>query len=172
MHAEVAAQFAAFAATGLSLDHVNAHKHFHLHPMITSAILAAGRRHGLAAVRVPHEVGGQRLMRWWTQRLARRLRRAGLMVNDRVIGLAHSGAMDTPRLLAALDALGPGLTEIYGHPASADAYPGSAPGYRYRDELAALIAPESLAALAASKAETGSFGRWAAPATTRLDMAA
>jgi hopanoid biosynthesis associated protein HpnK len=38
MRAEVAAQFAAFAATGLPLDHVNAHKHFHMHPMITSAI--------------------------------------------------------------------------------------------------------------------------------------
>jgi hypothetical protein len=36
MRAEVAAQFAAFAATGLPLDHVNAHKHFHMHPMITS----------------------------------------------------------------------------------------------------------------------------------------
>jgi predicted glycoside hydrolase/deacetylase ChbG (UPF0249 family) len=27
---------------GLRLDHVNAHKHFHMHPMITSAILDAG----------------------------------------------------------------------------------------------------------------------------------
>jgi predicted glycoside hydrolase/deacetylase ChbG (UPF0249 family) len=44
MRAEVAAQFAAFAATGLRLDHVNAHKHFHMHPMITSAILDAGHR--------------------------------------------------------------------------------------------------------------------------------
>ena len=27
-------QFAAFAATGLKLDHVNAHKHVHVHPKI------------------------------------------------------------------------------------------------------------------------------------------
>ena len=157
MRAEVAAQFAAFAATGLLLDHVNAHKHFHLHPMIASAIVAAGKPHGLAAVRVPDEIGSPRLMRWWAGRLGRRLRRAGLCTNDRVIGLAHSGAFDTARMVAALGALGPGLTEIYSHPASADAYPGSAPGYRYRDELAALIAPETRAALAASRAVTGSF---------------
>ena len=31
---EVAAQFAAYAATGLPLDHVDAHQHFHLHPTV------------------------------------------------------------------------------------------------------------------------------------------
>ena len=41
--AEVDAQFAAFAATGLPLDHVNAHKHFHLHPTIASTVLAVGQ---------------------------------------------------------------------------------------------------------------------------------
>ena len=43
---EIAAQFDAFAATGLPLDHVNAHKHFHLHPTIAAADAAIGRRHG------------------------------------------------------------------------------------------------------------------------------
>ena len=32
LEAEIRAQFAAFARTGLVLDHVNAHKHFHLAP--------------------------------------------------------------------------------------------------------------------------------------------
>ncbi len=31
---EIRAQFAAFAATGLRLDHANAHKHMHLHPTV------------------------------------------------------------------------------------------------------------------------------------------
>ena len=34
--AEIRAQFAAFAATGLNLDHANAHKHMHLHPTVGS----------------------------------------------------------------------------------------------------------------------------------------
>ena len=38
MRAEIRAQFEAFRSTGLNLDHVNAHKHFHLHPSILSAI--------------------------------------------------------------------------------------------------------------------------------------
>jgi hopanoid biosynthesis associated protein HpnK len=53
--AEIEAQFAAFAATGLSLDHVNAHKHFHLHPTIAGLILSIGRRYGLHAMRAPVE---------------------------------------------------------------------------------------------------------------------
>src|SRR3984885_904768 len=34
LEAEIRAQFAAFARTGLTLDHVNVHKHFHLHPTL------------------------------------------------------------------------------------------------------------------------------------------
>ena len=33
------------------------------------------------------------------------------------------------------------MTEIYCHPATADTFDGSASGYRYVDELAALTAP-------------------------------
>ncbi len=168
MQAEVDAQFAAFAATGLPLDHVNAHKHFHLHPLIASAILRAGRSHGLRAMRVPIEPGAGAVMNWWAGVLGRRLRRAGVTVNDRVFGLVGSGAFDAARVRAALASLPPGLTEIYCHPATADAYPGSARGYRYRDELAGLIDPQVRAALVASGAECGPFARFA---TTRADPA-
>ncbi len=162
MQAEVSAQFAAFVATGLPLDHVNAHKHFHMHPLIASAILRAGRRHGLRAMRVPVEPGAGAVLNWWAGLLGQRLRRAGLTVNDRVAGLVASGTFDAARMCAALDRLSEGLTEIYCHPASADAYPGSAPGYRYRAELAALIDPQVRAAVIASSAECGPFARFAA----------
>jgi len=162
MEAEVSAQFAAFAATGLPLDHVNAHKHFHLHPMITTAILRAGRRHGLKAMRVPVEPGAGVMLNWWAGLLGRRLRRAGLVVNDRVVGLVSSGACDAAQMHAALTTLPEGLTEIYCHPATADGWPGSTPGYRYRDELAGLIDPQVRAALIASGAQSGTFARFAA----------
>src|SRR5947209_7531110 len=32
--AEIRAQYEAFAATGLELDHLDAHKHMHLHPVV------------------------------------------------------------------------------------------------------------------------------------------
>ena len=55
LEAEIEAQFAAFAATGLPLDHVNAHKHFHLHPTIAGLIVKLGKRHGVKGARVPLE---------------------------------------------------------------------------------------------------------------------
>jgi hypothetical protein len=63
----------------------------------------------------------------------------------------------------ALAALPDGLTELYTHPATADVWPGSAPGYRYRDELAALVAPATRAALAASGALAAPFAHWPPP---------
>ena len=161
LEAEIAAQFAAFAATGLPLDHVNAHKHFHLHPMIASAVLKVGRRHGVRSVRAPVEQGHKGIEGWWARRLRARLRKAGLTVPDQVIGLRWSGAFDTARMRAALEGLPPGLTEIYTHPATADAYPGSAPGYRYRDELAALIDPVAKSLLVGKRVAHGNFGTFA-----------
>lgn len=165
--AEIDAQFAAFAATGLTLDHVNAHKHFHLHPTIASAILRAGRRHGMTAMRAPIEppamiaaIDGKSrragIEHLWAKVLRRRLRRAGMIVPDQVFGLAWSGALTAPRLLALLDRLPPGLTEIYAHPALGP-YPGSAPGYRYAEELAALTDPLAKVAISRNGVATGRF---------------
>ena len=149
--AEIEAQFRAFAATGLPLDHVNAHKHFHLHPTLAGMVTAACARYGARALRVPAEparivaaidgssagVSGH-MMRPWTGWLKARARSAGLLVPDQVFGLAWSGAIDRARLLALAARLPDGLTEIYTHPATSDDFHGAAPGYGYRQELAAL----------------------------------
>ena len=42
LEAEIHAQFSAFMRTGLKLDHVNVHKHFHLHPMLLEILLRVG----------------------------------------------------------------------------------------------------------------------------------
>lgn len=164
LHAEIEAQFALFARTGLPLDHVNAHKHFHLHPMIAGALLKIGPRWGMEAVRVPYDRGGSAAMRWWAAQLRRRLRRAGVLVNDRCLGLAWSGALDAPRMREAVREAGEGLLEIYCHPATADTWPGHAAGYRYRDELAALVDPEVGRALVAGGSRKGAFRDFAVPA--------
>jgi predicted glycoside hydrolase/deacetylase ChbG (UPF0249 family) len=71
--AEIRAQFEAFAATGLRLDHVNAHKHFHLHPTILSLMLSIGREFGLRAVRLPAEPGMGPWLRPWLALMRRRM---------------------------------------------------------------------------------------------------
>lgn len=167
---EIEAQFAAFAATGLPLDHVNAHKHFHMHPAIAAEIVRLGRRHGARAVRTPVEpldvlarvepvARGleARIAAPFARRLDRQMRRAGFATPAQVFGLAWTGAMTTTRIAGLLAHLPDGLTEIYTHPATAGGFAGAAPGYRYAEELAALTSPQARAALAASGARTGGF---------------
>ncbi|MEO9131436.1 MAG: hopanoid biosynthesis-associated protein HpnK [Sphingomonas sp.] len=170
--AEVEAQFAAFAATGLKLDHVNAHKHFHLHPTIASAILSTGKRYGMKSVRAPIEprdvlakiepgTGGFDVARLWALLVRKRMRAAGMSVPDQVFGLAWSGALDAARLRGLIANLPDGLTEIYAHPATDDAYRGHAPGYAYRAELAALIDPLAREAISRDGIERGCFADFA-----------
>ena len=169
--AEVEAQFAAFAATGLVLDHVNAHKHFHLHPTIAGTILKVGTRYGMRAARAPIEPRrllrqvdgsetGSRIETVWARLGRARLRRAGMLVPDQVFGLAWSGAMTADRVRGILERLPDGLTEIYTHPATG-AYPGSAPGYDYRGELAALLEPLAKTILTRERVALGHFADFA-----------
>ena len=167
--AEIEAQFAAFAATGLRLDHVNAHKHFHLHPTIAGEIVKAARHHDVKSARVPlepQEVLGRienhkpsamvALTAPFAKLLRARFRRAGIAAPDAVFGLAWSGAMTADRLAGLIAHLPDGLSEIYLHPATG-AYPGSAPGYQYAGELAALTDPRLPGLLAAQGVRTGGF---------------
>jgi hopanoid biosynthesis associated protein HpnK len=167
--AEIEAQFQAFARTGLPLDHVNAHKHFHLHPTIAGLIVRLAAAHGVKGARVPlepqhvlAEIEPRKssavvaLTAPFARRLARRFGRAGLAAPDQVFGLAWSGAMTADRLAGLLAHLPDGLTEIYMHPATGD-YPGAAPGYRYAGELAALTDPRMPGLIAAHNIRLGGF---------------
>ncbi len=175
LEAEIRAQFQAFADTGLPLDHVNAHKHFHLHPTLLEMLLRIGREFGVTAVRLPREpawvarrAGGAiagsavaGLLSPWLAIMRRRLRAAQIAHNDYVFGMSDSGAMDEARLLEILGRLPDGVTEIYLHPAveSGAAIAPSMSGYRHADELAALVSPRVRAAVAACGAATGGFQR-------------
>jgi len=168
MRAEVRAQFEAFRSTGLKLDHVTAHKHFHLHPSILTAILELAKEFGVKAVRAPFEPraileriepAGSRFSAFaLAARLQRaRLKRAGVAAPDQVFGLAWSGAMTTARLAGLIAHLPDGVTEIYAHPATAPGFAGAAPGYRYAEELAALTSPDLRRLIAADGVASGGF---------------
>lgn len=162
LEAEIRAQFAAFARTGLTLDHVNVHKHFHIHPTILNILLEVGRDYGMPAMRVPDEpfwfaarsAGvlpglAQSLLSPWIALMKLRLRRARIFHNDRIFGMAGSGAMDEAGLLAILARLPPGVSEIYLHPAtrSGSAITPSMSQYRHAEELDALSSLRVRAAL-------------------------
>ncbi len=170
--AEIRAQFEAFRATGLTLDHVNAHKHMQLHPMVAELVVEIGRDYGMKAVRVPAEpVAPLRrafpqerrrtpLYRPWIEHLRRRLLRAGLTVNDHVFGLAWSGNMIEERALRLLPHLPDGTSEIYFHPATkrTPALVAAMPGYRHTEELAALLSPAVRERIATLGIKLASYG--------------
>lgn len=173
LEAEIRAQFLAFARTGLILDHVNAHKHFHLHPTILGMLIRIGREFGARAMRVPYEpfwfaarsgpwgaAAAGALLAPWLTLMRHRLRVAGIFHNDCVFGMALSGSMDEGQLLAILARLPPGVTEIYLHPAtiSGAAIASSMRTYRHADELAGLQSARVREALTALNVRRGGYG--------------
>lgn len=169
--AELRAQFAAFAASGLQLDHVNAHKHLHLHPLTLSLILQIGREFGLRAMRVPREplwfaqrsglgaASATALLAPWILLMKSRLRRAGIACNDHLFGISCSGALTEQVMLAILARLPAGVSEIYMHPALPTSQPisGSMGPYRHGEEHQMLLSPRVQAAVRATGARCGGF---------------
>ena len=169
---EVAAQFRAFAATGLPLDHANAHKHMHLHPTVGRLLIEGGRSHGLRAVRIPAEparvmVGlgvpqgpGARALLGWTRLLRAQARRAGLFTNDHAFGIAWSGGMTEERLLRLIPHLPKGLSEIYFHPAAGrdPLLDRLMPDYAHEVEMRALCSPALAAAVRDHGVEVTTYG--------------
>jgi len=166
---EIFAQFERFHETGLPLDHVNSHKHFHLHPFVTREIIEAGRHFGMRALRIPYEpkyalahvenirTDAVSLLRPLANLLRARARREHIRTPDAVFGLRWSGAFSVQRMAALFDNLPAGLIEIYTHPAIADRFPGCTLGYRYSDELRALCSLDTLRSLRASGFRVGSY---------------
>ncbi|MDR5748045.1 hopanoid biosynthesis-associated protein HpnK [Caballeronia sp. LZ029] len=155
---EIYAQFKAFAATGLELDHVNVHKHFHLHPTILALILEIGPQFGMRAMRLPREMHGSLLLGPWVALMKKRLDDAGIAHNDWVAGIAATGRMDEAALLAALAKPREGVLEIYSHPATEGApLTPSMHDYRHADELAALCSPRVAHAIESTGAMHGGF---------------
>lgn len=178
--AEITAQFDAFRSTGLALDHVNAHKHFHVHPVIGRLLLQVGRDFGLTSVRVPLEpadvlrrvepashLSPQWLLGRNARKLLQKVHDFRMFAPDSVFGVRWSGAMTGDRLLGLLHALPDGTTEIYCHPALSGGFPGSAPGYRYADEFSALADRQVLAAARQHGIMLGGFSDFAASDSVR-----
>lgn len=156
---EIAAQFEAFARTGLPLDHVNGHLNVHLHPTVLPLVLEIGRRHGLRALRLTRDpfwlnvrlAGGA-----WAYRLSHavvfsllgaaarpRLRRAGVRHTARVFGLLQNGRVDEAFLRRLLPRLPAGDSELYAHPSLTD----------FQAEFEALVSPRVRALIAAEGIE-------------------
>ena len=164
---EIHAQFRAFADTGLTLDHANAHQHYHMHPFVLDRILKIGRGFALRAVRVPFEPlwlapraarAGRLSALGWTfgaHRMRRRLRREHVACNDYLFGLRCTGRLDEATLCEAFEKFRPGIAEVYMHPATRNGAREQSAGVGVHateefDALMSLLARQRLQALRAS----------------------
>lgn len=160
--AEANAQFALFRKTGLPLDHVDGHWHFHQHPTILGFIVDDFKdAFGVRAVRTANEpalpswraAGRKDLVRRGRTALANsllwgsaraRLKKAGIWCNDWFFGLNDGGAVTRELMLGYIRNLPGGVSEIGLHPASAPLSGPFAPPAHWRvtDELDALVDPD------------------------------
>ena len=153
---EIRAQFEAFKATGLTLDHVNAHNHMHLHPTVFSLILTIGSEFGLSAIRIPNEPplesiiqdNKDKLKRFaqylffkpFVSSMKKQCAIRDIKFNDTIFGLYDSGHMNIDTLIRILPHVEEGLTEIYMHPATErwDDIDPAANDYEFEAEFKAL----------------------------------
>lgn len=154
---EIRAQLELFHGTGLALDHVNSHHHFHVHPTVAAILVRVASEYGVKAVRVPYErpieswrAAGDRLVKrlltwttqgYWAKSLRRRLDAAGIRSNDCVLGLSDTGDMSVARVVRYAAHLPNGVSELYVHAAierwaGAETWP---PNYVCRGEFEALV---------------------------------
>ena len=147
LRAEIHAQFEKFHTTGLPLDHVNGHLHFHLHPTIfrilmedvekfqirhlrlTRDCLARSRRmtRGKFFTRVTHATIFEMLSR----RARKPLLQRGIQHAQITFGLLQDSHVDEEYILNLLPELPPGDSELYSHPSLDE----------FKHEFDALVSP-------------------------------
>ena len=144
---EIHEQFRRFRETSLPLDHVNAHLHMHLHPVIFGILMqdaAELKIQRMRLTREPLRISLRTSSGRWLYRLSHaaifgslaalsrnRLRRRGIHHTGKVFGLLQNAAVDESYILRLLPELPPGDSELYSHPSLDE----------FRPELDALLSP-------------------------------
>ena len=135
IEAEAVAQIIRLQAAGLTVSHVDTHKHTHLFPRVARPLLRAAMRCGVRAIRNPFEQAwsasltrGPLLrklevsaLRAFQQRFDQLRRASGLASTDGSIGVSATGHLDGENLRRLLDAAPAGTWELVCHPGYNDA---------------------------------------------------
>lgn len=162
---ELGAQLERVLGVGVPVTHVDTHQHTHLWPTVGEVVTELALARGIDVVRLPGSrargvVGlGVHVL---ASRLARRVRGAGLVTTAAYAGLDEAGALDLDRFAGAVRALaasGAASAELNAHPGESDdpELGRFAWGYRWGDELAALVDPRARDAVTAAGFELGGF---------------
>ncbi len=155
---EFTAQLESVQELGIPITHLDAHQHLQLWPSVCSVVIDLATRFDIPAVRVPRFRARSPVAMGVTllgARLARRAKAAGLRFPLDAAGIECAGRLDEkllPTVLARLARHGHEAVELTVHPGEGDDVDRSRYrwGYRWEDELAALVGPVAKRAVASA----------------------
>jgi chitin disaccharide deacetylase len=132
---EVTAQIRKIQSAGITVSHVDTHKHTHLFPAILQPVLRASAACGVPAIRNPIEpwrmpfrpspkVVKRRLqlqvLRWIAGDFAHRVTTAGMLTTDGAVGIIATGALTLELFRRFIPSLPDGTWEFVCHPGYED----------------------------------------------------
>ncbi|HSK43231.1 MAG TPA: ChbG/HpnK family deacetylase [Candidatus Binatia bacterium] len=176
---EVEAQVRKIQSRGITLTHLDSHKHTHMFPHVLRPLLRAAKACGIRAVRNPFEPlrtwpvamvlgasglwlrsAGVMAFQMFAAEFRRAVRENRILTTDGTVGIAVTGMLDQKKLLQIIEALPDGTWELVCHPGYSDADLKSA-GTRLTQsreiELSALTSAETKKALAHRQIELISY---------------
>jgi hopanoid biosynthesis associated protein HpnK len=137
IEAEAAAQIRKLQAAGITVTHIDSHKHTHLFPRVLRPLLRAAASCGVRAIRNPFEriqgsqlAASPSLWRRWTEvgilrGLARQFREAvqeaGIATPDGTLAIVATGSLNERLLRLMVESLPDGTWELVCHPGYNDA---------------------------------------------------
>jgi len=136
IEAEAAAQIARIQSSGITVTHLDTHKHTHMFPRALRPLLRAACLRGVTAIRNPFEPAWSvkasgpasfarslqvTLLRTQRNYFRRAVSHAGLSTTDGAAGVLATGTLDAAALQRLLQAMPPGTWELVCHPGYDDA---------------------------------------------------
>ena len=147
LRAEIRAQFEKFRATGLPLDHVNGHLHFHLHPVVFKILMEDSDTLGISHLRLTRDcfsrsrrtshghllyrISHAAIFEMLSSRARRPLEQKKIRHAQITFGLLQNARVDEEYILKLLPELPPGDSELYSHPSLGE----------FKHEFDALVSP-------------------------------
>ena len=128
IEAEITAQIQKLQSAGITVSHLDSHKHTHMFPSVLKGMLRAAKSCGVRAIRNPFEplvfakVGQWkrrfqlRLLRTFRNSFRHALDEAGIATPDGCVGIAATGGLNEESFCQLIQALPEGTWEFVSHP--------------------------------------------------------